>query len=217
MKKIYGIIVSIALLIGLIAPVSINAKAASVSDISISGEYLIKDSDGLHSRYVVLATNNSEKDLTVEADFHALSGRKAVKTVHDCAEAVKAGQSFIVYGQFRNDQIAKASGYTYDLKVSETSSCKYDAVNMEITKSDDNTIIVTGTNYSQSDVYSVNTRCLFFKDGTPIAFDTVNIGDSGQLLRSGKAGVQQLGMIPVDYDDYTVTYSVSGSSAAENM
>ncbi len=219
MKKIISLIMTAIITLGMATPISAEAvtRSASISDISVNGEYLIKDNDGLHSRYVVLATNNSGEDIAVKADFHALSSDgSSIKTVHDSAEAVKAGQEFIVYGQFLNDSIADAASFTYDLAVQTTSDCRYDAVNIDIKESSNDTIAVTGTNYSQADVMAVNVRGVFYKDGIPVAFDTVNIGDQGYALRSGADSVQELGQTFDDYDNYVITYSVVAKNASAN-
>ncbi len=222
MKKIYSIIISIALIFGAFTPVHVLARAnqsVSASDISIDAEYLIKDQDGLHSRYVVIASNSTGSDISVKADFYALNSEGSpIVAVHDSADAVKAGQSFIMYGQFKNDAIADAASFTYDLRGETTSQCRYDAVGLDVQKSADNELNITGTNFSASDVNLINVRGVFFKDGAPVAFDTVNIGDSGYTLRSGSSGIQQLGMTLEDYDDYVITYTASSDiTLAEDL
>ncbi len=207
MRKIYGIIIAIALIFGAFTPVEVLAKA---SDISVNAEYLIRDQDGIHSRYVVLATNASGSDISVKADFYALDASgKPIKVVHDYADAVKNGQNFIIYGQFKNDSIADVASFSYDIRVETTGSCRYDAIGLDVQKDDSSTLNVTGTNFSASDVNLVNVRSVFFKDGVPVAFETVNVGDSAYVLHSGNTNNQQLAMVPVDYDDYIVTYTVS--------
>ncbi len=215
MKKVIGIIISLTLLTAVFMPATAKAATGNISeDISINAEYLIKDTDGLHTRYVVLATNSGNSDISVSADFYAVSADGSnLKTVHDYAEAVKKGQTFIVYGQFRNDVAARASGFSYSIKATETVDCRYDAIGIDSQKSEDNSIIITGTNYSKSNVNAVNVRSIFYKDGAPVAFDSVNIGDSGYSLRSGGTGVQELGLTYSDYDDYVITYSVASTDS----
>lgn len=218
MKKALNFIISFAFIICAFTPVVANAKgnkgAVSASDISINAEYLIRDVDGLHSRYVVLATNNSDSDIVVDADFFAVTTEGTVlQTVHDSAEAVKAGQTFIVYGQFKNDSIEGAGDFKYELHPVYTANCRYDAVNIEIQDSDYSALSITGTNYSDSDINAVNVRGIFFKDGQPVAFDTVNVGDKGYTLHSGATTVQELGMFADDYDDYVITYTATSDTS----
>ena len=215
MRNIIGIIIAITLTITALSPVSADAamSSASASDISIKGEYLIRDNDGMHSRYVVLAENTSPDDISVKADFHALSSDgKEIKTVHDVASAVKSGQTFIIYGQYLNDAIADAASFSYDLHVNSTSGCRYDAVSVDVSRTANDTIAVSGTNYSKSDVIAVNVRGVFYKDGVPVAFDTVNIGDQGYVLSGGAGSVQELMQTFTDYDDYVITYFVEAKN-----
>ncbi|WP_026495192.1 hypothetical protein [Butyrivibrio sp. WCD3002] len=213
MNRIKSLIVTLVFLVGVFTPVQVNARSASPSDIGIKAEYLIKDNDGLHTRYVVLATNNSDSDITITASFHAISSNGAViKTVFDNTESVKRGQDFIIYGQFRNEIAAAASSFKYDLNINENNCCNYDAIGLDISEDEDRSLTITGTNYSKTDVNAVNVRGIFYKDGTPIAFDTTNIADTSYTLRSGNSGSQQLCMVPVDYDNYVITYSASSVS-----
>ncbi|WP_029320654.1 hypothetical protein [Butyrivibrio sp. AE3004] len=211
MKRLYSIIISITAVISVFSGSAVISNAANNSNdangLKINNEYKIEDADGLHIRYVVMATNTSGKDLEVFAVFNAnASNGQIVKTVSDDAYAVKSGQSFMLYGQFKNSDIEDATDFSYDLKTSDTSLCRYDAVSLDVAKAEDNTLSVTGTNYSTEDIGCINVRTVFFKDGAPVAFDTVNIGDSGYLLRSGSSNTQELGMLLEDYDNYVVTY-----------
>ena len=210
MRKIYGIIIAIALIFGAFTPVKVLAKT---SDISVNAEYLIRDQDGIHSRYVVLATNASGMDISVKADFFALDASgNPIKVVHDCAEAVRNGQTFILYGQFKTESIADVASFDYSLNVTKASNCRYDAIGIDVQKDEANTLNIVGTNFSTSDVNLVNVRGIFFKEGMPVAFEAVCVGDSGYALHSGSVGNQQLAMVPVDYDDYIITYTVSSDS-----
>ncbi len=210
MNKITTLIVTMAFLVGVFTPVQVSANASSQSDIGIKAEYLIKDSDGLHTRYVVLATNNSESDVTVNASFHAIDANgNIIKTVYDSAESIKKGQEFIIYGQFRNEIASAASAIKYDFSVADDNCCNYDAIGIDIAQEEDNSLTVTGTNYSKADVNAVNVRGIFYKDGTPVAFDTTNIADTSYTLRSGNSGTQELCQVPTDYDNYVITYSAS--------
>ncbi len=211
MRKIYGLIIAIAVIFSTFSFTFISYAANKTADgIKIEGEYLISDIDGIHTRYVVVAKNVSDKDLAVVAKFYALKpGGNPVKSVTDGASAIKSGQSFMLYGQFRNSDIEEAESFSYEITVNETDSCKYDAVSFNVEEGTDNVLEVTGTNYSSEDVSCINVRSVFFKDGEAVAFDTVNIGDCGYFLRSGSTNTQELGMLLPDYDDYIVTYSVA--------
>ncbi len=216
MKKHISIIL-VALFITLVSvsPLTVNARKNSISasDISVKREFLIKDNDGLHSRYVVLATNDSAEDISVKADFFAIASDKTViKAVHDCTDAVKSGQDFIIYGQFLNDKIEDAASFSYNISAQETSDCRYDAIDLDVEKSKNNTLAVKGLNYSKSNVNAVNVRSIFYKDGVPVAFESINVGDRGYVLSSGSEGIQELGQNYTDYDEYVITYSVATES-----
>ena len=190
----------------------LNAASSNGNDgIQINAEYLISDIDGMHSEYVVIAKNTSGKDLSVKACFEALSAdNDPVKVVSDEALAVKNGQSFILYGQFKNDDIEDAASYSYKLTSDITDDCKYDCVNIDTTSDEDGVLTVSGINYSSENISLVNVRCVFFKDGAPVFFDHVNLGDGAYTFRSGSSNTQELGMLHPDYDNYVLTYQVSG-------
>lgn len=212
MRKIYGIIIAIAVIISTFANSAIFSYAANktIDGIEIEGEYLIHDIDQVHTRYVVVAKNISGKDLSVVAKFYARKDNgNPIKSVTDGASAVKDGQSFMLYGQFKNKDIEEAAGFSYDLTVSETDGCRYDSVGFSVEEDLDNALNVTGTNYSSEDVSCINVRSVFFKDGEAVAFDTVNIGDLGYLLRSGSTNTQKIGVLLPEYDDYLITYFVA--------
>lgn len=214
MRKIYGIIITIAVFISVFANSSFITNAASghgiAEGLQINAEYLIRDIDGMHNEYVVIATNNSGSDVHVSAYFHAVASTgNPIKTVSDEAKAIKNGQTFILYGQFKNEDVIDVSSYSYDLITDAASDCKYDSVNIDVEAEESGTLEVTGTNYSSEDISLVNVRTVFFKDGKPVAFDHVNLGDSAYSFRSGSSNTQEIGMVPVEYDNYILTYSVS--------
>ena len=166
----------------------------------------------MHSEYVVIATNTSGMDLSVSAYFHAVaSNSNPIKTVSDSASAIKNGQTFILYGQFVNDEVIDASSYSYELATEATHDCKYDAVNIDVQTEEDGVLEVTGTNYSSEDISLVNVRTVFLKDGKPVSFDHVNLGDSAYSFSSGGSNTQELGMVHPDYDNYIITYSAAGN------
>ncbi|WP_408070659.1 hypothetical protein [Butyrivibrio sp. JL13D10] len=212
MKKIYGLIAAIAVIISIFSTSSFVSYASNktADGIAIDGEYLITDNDGMHTRYVLIAKNISGKDLSVMAKFHAqkVDGNH-IKSVTDGTAAVKNGQSFMLYGQFKNDDIEEAGGFSYEISSEETDSCMYDAIGLDVKTGTDSALTITGTNYSSEDVACVNVRSVFLKNGTPVAFDTVNIGDCAYSLRSGSSNTQDLGILVPEYDDYIVTYSVA--------
>ncbi len=212
MKKILSFVISITtamIFVAGSATVS-NAKTGE-NDIKITDEYEIADADGLHTRYVIIATNNSDKDLEVSAFFSAVaSDGDAIKTVSDCENTVKAGQSFMLYGQFKNSDIEDAADFSYTLESEITENCRYDSVDIDVQKNVDNSLSVTGINNTSEDVSYVNVRTVFFKNGSPVAFDTVNLGDSAFSLQGEGSNTQELGMLLEDYDDYLLTYSVAG-------
>ncbi|WP_026664802.1 hypothetical protein [Butyrivibrio sp. FC2001] len=212
MRRIYSLIIAIAVIISMFTSSAIISYAANqtADGIKIEGEYLISDIDGIHTRYVVVAKNVSDKDLSVIAKFYALKANgNPVKSVTDGASAVKKGQSFMLYGQFKNSDIEEATEFSYEITVKETDNCRYDAVGFDVEAGIDSALAVTGTNYSSEDVGCINVRSIFFKNGEAVAFDTVNIGDYGYSLRSGSSNTQEIGMLLPEYDDYLVTYSVA--------
>ncbi|MBE5861190.1 MAG: hypothetical protein E7301_13860 [Butyrivibrio sp.] len=209
MRKIAYTILSLSIFLGSIFrfPIISYAREASVSDITVDDEYVICDEDGYNTRYVIVATNNSSNDIVVSAVFNALSEDGAViKTVSDYGLVVKAQNAFILYGQFKSEEVKDAT-FSYDLTVADTDVCRQDSVNIEYAPSEENTLVVTGTNYSEQDVQAVNVRSIFFNEGEPVAFDTVNIADKGYTLHSGSSNTQELNLLPSEYDDYVVTWS----------
>lgn len=212
MKKILVSIISFTIaLIFVAGSATVSNAKEGISDLKITDEYTIADADGLHTRYVIIATNNSDKDLEVSAFFSATaSDGDIIKTVSDCGNTVKAGQSFMLYGQFKSSDIEEASDITYSLESLDSQNCRYDSVDIDVQKNIDNSLSVTGINNTSEDVSCVNVRTIFFKDGSPIAFDTVNLGDSAFSLQGEGSNTQELGMLLDDYDDYLLTYSVAG-------
>ncbi len=209
MRKLFGIILSLSIFVGSAFSTNIIAKASNVStkDISVDDEYVICDEDGYNTRYVIVATNNASDDIVASAVFNALSkDGSVIKTVSDYGCVVKAGHAFILYGQFKSDEVEDAT-FSYDLTVEDTTVCRHDSVDVECEKSEENTLVVSGTNYSEQDIQAVNVRGVFFNDGEPVAFDTVNLADNGFTLHSGSSNTQELNMTPTEYDDYVVTWS----------
>ncbi len=188
--------------------------ATNISNgISIDSEYLIPDKIGWCTYYVIVATNKTGSDICISADFVAKdkSGR-VVKKVNDYSEAVKKDQQFILYGQFVNSEIKSASGYEYTYNVTPTDKCAYSSVALDTTKLDQ-CVEVRATNYSKFDVQSVGVRTVFMKNGMAVAFDTVNIADSGIIFHGGSTNSQVIGTTAGDYDNYVLTYTTVGTSA----
>ena len=111
-KRIFSVMVACMITMGMLllacgiskTPHVAYAYEPSASDILIQNEYVIPDVSGFFTYYVLVAQNNSEIDLSVDADFTALDGSgNALYKVNDYADAVKKGQQFIIYGQFRHE------------------------------------------------------------------------------------------------------------------
>lgn len=183
------------------------AYEPSVSDILIQNEYVIPDVSGFFTYYVLVAQNNSETDLSVDVDFTALDGSgNALYKVNDFADAVKKGQQFIIYGQFRNEKIQGAKDYSYDITVKGTDNCSYSSIDLSA-EDEGGLIEVSATNYSKYDVEGVGVRTVFFKNGRAVGFDTVNIADSGYVFHGGSTNSQVIGYNTSSYDDYIITYT----------
>ena len=167
------------------------AETDLVSGISIDDEYIIPDSSGYFIYYVVVATNNNDSDVSVSADFVAKdSNGNVIKKVNDYSDAVKKGQQFILYGQFNTSITQKAKDYEYSLDVTASNKSAYNAVDID-TKEVDHALEVSATNMMSRDIQSVNVRTVFVKDGNPVAFDTVNIADSGTVFHGGSSNSLQ--------------------------
>ena len=209
MKRIYGIVIAVA--IAFVATFSFNVYAkGSTKDVRVNNEYVIIDMNGYNTRYVLECTNISDSDLMAGAVFYARDDEgNVVKKVSDCGYMVKSGASFILYGQFKTVEVSGISNFDYDITAEKTSECRADAVGVECNSSEEGSLVVSGTNYSSSDVEGINVRSVFYKDGEPVAFDTVNIADTGYTLHSGSSNTQELAMQDFEYDDYVVTWSVS--------
>ena len=224
-KQIFSILVTLGMsflvLFGLnqcIFPSEIVYAAENLSSgITIEDEYFIPDSFDWCTYYVLVATNNSGKDLEITADFRASDKKgEMVSLVHDKADAVKNGQQFILYGQFLNENIAEASSFEYKLDVEETDNCTYSMIDID-TNSREKCIEVSATNYSEKDIKGVGIRTLFMKNGKPVAFDTVNIADVGYTFHGGSTNSQMIGQNASDYDNYIVTYISAGFETAQNF
>ncbi len=188
------------------------------SGITIVDEYLIPDSIGWSTYYVLIATNNTGSDIAISADFYAKDKKgNVIKKVNDYADAVKNEQQFILYGQFLDSEIADAASYEYDYSVHTTDKCAYGSVSLE-SKDIGECVEVSATNYSKFDIQSVGVRSVFMKDGKAVAFDTVNIADAGITFHGGSTNSQVIGMFAGDYDDMILTYtSVSNHAMTEDL
>ena len=189
----------------------VHASELSVNDIVVNNEYAIPDSFDWCTYYVVVATNNTGRDIKISADFSALDKNgNVIAKVNDYSEAVKKDQQFILYGQFLNDEIKKAVKYQYVFNVSETDNCTYTSVNIDTSKME-GCIEVSATNYSAKDIQGVGIRTVFLKNGKPVAFDTVNIADVGYVFHGGSTNSQVIGHNAGSYDDYILTYTSAGN------
>ena len=173
----------------------------------MDSEYVIPDSCGYSTYYVIVATNNTGRDVAVDADFIAKdkAGNQLYK-VNDRNEAVRDGQKFIIYGQFANSRIENASDYEYSIKVNPTDRCAYNSVKLDAVRNGE-TVEVSATNYSDKDIQGVGVRTVFLKGDKAVAFDTVNIADEGITFHGGSHSSQEVGMFAGNYDDYLLTYT----------
>ena len=203
-----GVIASVLFLKLDLNPAETSYAAADLSEgITVESEYVIPDSCGFSTYYVVIATNNTGKDIAVDADFVAKDkAGNALYKVNDQHEAVKDGQQFIIYGQFANSRIEGASDYAYDIKANTTDKCAYNSVKLDTVK-DGELVQVSATNYSDKDLQGVGVRTVFLKEGKAVAFDTVNIADEGFTFHGGSTNSQEVGMFAGNYDDYLITYT----------
>jgi hypothetical protein len=196
-----------------------HASEFSSDSITIDNVYTIPDGYDWCTYYVVVATNNTGKDIAIGADFVAVDGDSQVLSqVHDYSEAVKKGQQFILYGQFKNEDIDSAKNFDYNLKVSETDNCTYSSVNLDAAKEvEGDGLQVQATNYSEHDIQGVGVRTVFLKDGEPVAFDTVNIADVGYVFHGGSTNSQVVGINAGQYDDYIMTYTSAGNTSSADF
>ena len=190
----------------------------TAGDISVDGEYLIPDSIGWCTYYVVVATNNTGSDISISADFVAKDGSgNVLRKVNDYSDAVKKDQQFILYGQFVNAEIGGARNYEYNYTFNPTDRCAYTSVAVD-TKDIGDCVEVSATNYSEFDIQSVGVRSVFMKNGKAVAFDTVNIADAGITFHGGSTNSQVIGTRAGDFDDMIITYtSVSNHPMSEDL
>ncbi|MBQ8031454.1 MAG: hypothetical protein IJ260_07995, partial [Butyrivibrio sp.] len=162
---------------------------------------------GYFTYYVIVATNNTGKDIAISADFLAKDkAGNVIRKVNDYSDAVKNGQQFILYGQFSQESIRKVTSFEYDYNVVPTDKCAYSQVSVNA-KRNGHLVELSATNYSKYDIQGVGVRTIFLKNGKPIAFDTVNIADLGTIFHGGSTNYQVVGMNVPDYDDVVVTYT----------
>ncbi len=194
------------------------AENEASGEITVDDEYLIPDGIGFFTYYVVVATNNTGKDIRISADFFAKDKAGTVlRKVNDYAEAVKSGQQFILYGQFLTDSVKSATSFEYVYNTVPTDKCAYSHVSVNARKND-GLVELAATNYSKYDIQGVGIRTIFLKNGRPVAFDTVNIADVGTTFHGGSTNYQVVGMNVSDYDDVVVTYtSVADMSIPEDI
>ncbi len=192
------------------AAVSYAAKEPA-KDIAVVDEYLIPDSIGWCTYYVVVAENTTGSDISISADFVAKDkAGKTLRAVNDYAESVKDGQQFMLYGQFNNNSIKDAASYEYKYSIGTSERCAYSSVSLNSEK-DGDLIAVSATNSSPFDVQGVGVRTVFMKDGRAVGFDTVNIADEGYIFHSGSTNSQSIGYNTGDYDNYIMTYTTTGA------
>ncbi len=193
-------------------PSVVKAADLNTNQITVNSEYTIPDKLDWCTYYVVVATNNTGKDISVSADFTALdrNGRELAK-VNDYSEAVRKGQQFIMYGQFRNTKITNADNFKYSFKVEETDNCTYTSVDVDAVDVGE-CVQISATNYSGKDIQGVGVRTVFLRKGKPVAFDVVNIADVGYTFHGGSTNSQIIGYNADKYDDYILTYTSAGGN-----
>ena len=208
-----GMIFSLFYFLGSESALTVYAENDLTNGITIEDEYLIPDSLDWCTYYVVVARNNTGSDICISADFVAKDrSGEVLKKVNDYSEAVKKDQQFILYGQFLNKEIRNAAAYEYDYSVSTTDKCAYSSVALD-TKNTGECVEVSATNYSKFDIQSVGVRTVFIKNGRAVAFDTVNIADTGIIFHGGSTNSQVVGTYAGDYDNYIMTYTSVGTQA----
>ncbi len=222
-KRIFSTIVtlgaSLGIILGVISTNSLPSYAAAEpsGEITIDEEYLIPDSMDWCTYYVVIATNTTGADISISADFIAKDkSGNVLRKVNDYSDAVKNGQQFMLYGQFLNSATRGAASFEYTYTINPTDRCAYSEVTLDAEKSN-GVIEVKATNGSRFDVQGVGVRTVFIKDGKAVAFDTVNIADSGWTFKSGSSNSQVIGMNAGDYDKYTMTYTSVANQAAGDL
>ena len=225
-KRIFSCIVTLGMMIILLSGRTSSFIPAEISyaaeepqgEVTIDAEYVIPDSIGWCTYYVVVATNNTGSDISISADFTAKdSAGNVLRKVNDYADAVKKDQQFILYGQFVNSEIGSAGSYDYDYTVNPTNRCAYTSVAID-TRDIGDCVEVSATNYSEFDIQSVGVRSVFMKNGRAVAFDTVNIADAGITFHGGSTNSQVIGTRAGDYDDMIITYtSVSNREISEDL
>ncbi|SFC93091.1 hypothetical protein [Butyrivibrio sp. YAB3001] len=189
----------------------VNAAGLSTDDITVNSEYAIPDGYDWCTYYVVVATNNTGCDISISADFSALDkDGQVLSKVNDYSEAVKNGQQFILYGQFKNSDIKRAVKYQYEFEFEKTDNCTYTSVDVDAMDAG-GCIEVSATNYSEHDIQGVGIRTVFLRNGSPVAFDTVNIADVGYTFHGGSTNSQMVGYNAGQYDNYIMTYTSAGN------
>lgn len=223
-KRIFSILAAVGMALFFTLKISnapFDASVVFASDplsrnIKIENEYMVPDDMGWCTYYVLIASNETGKDIAVSADFTAYNkAGKALNKVNDYSEAVKKGQKFILYGQFVNSKNPGISSCKYTLDVKETQNCTYTSVDLDASRSG-SCLEVSATNYSEKDIQGVGVRTVFFKNGKAVAFDTVNIADSGYTFHGGSTNSQAMGVNAGEYDDYIITYTSAGNLVAGN-
>ncbi len=224
-KRIFSILAAMGIALfftagTLMAPSDSSVAVAaepSAGNIKIESEYTIPDDMGWCTYYVLVATNETGKDIAVSADFTSFDKNgKPLNKVNDYAEAVKKGQKFILYGQFVNSKNPGMKSVKYDLTVKETENCTYSSINLDASKKG-SCLEVSATNYSEKDIQGVGVRTVFLKNGKAVAFDTVNIADAGYTFHGGSTNSQAMGVTAGDYDEYIMTYTSAGNLVAGNF
>ena len=159
----------------------------------------------------MVATNKTGKDIAINAKFTAYDKKgKELSKVHDYSDAVKKDQQFILYGQFKNKDIAEAANYKYSFDYTETANCTYTSVDVDAVDVGE-CIQVSATNYSEHDIQGIGVRTVFLKGKKAVGFDVVNIADVGYTFHGGSSNSQVIGLSSGTYDHYIMTYTSAGN------
>ncbi len=218
-KNLFSIFISVGMSLILIllnftlefGNLHVYAAGSSTSKIRIDSCYVIPDGFDWCTYYVVVATNKSGKDIAIDAEFKAVDENGAVLAKSlDSTDAVRKDQQFIMYGQFKNVDISKASDFKYTFNYSETDNCTYNSVNLDAVDVGE-CLQVSATNYSEHDIQGVGVRTVFLKNGKAVGFDTVNIADVGYTFHGGSTNSQVVGHNTSSYDNYILTYTSAGN------
>ena len=209
MKKILSIfVIVISLIFTEYRYFTLYSYAASNNnEVTVENTYIIPDCVNHSNRYVILAINNSSFPIEVTAIFKANGKDGDELQCTDTIEAIEAGQKFILYGSFKQKDLAENPNYLYDItsnKLSSNATTAYDSIELELNKGD-NYLQVTGIN-NASYKADVSVRAIFFDNEKPISFEWVNLATNGYQLEGGSCNTQDLWCLQ-NFNNWIITYT----------